>query len=139
MTKNDWISLVDHPKRGVVPPIIALELAGVQYPRVVPYQGSVLDNHETFVDKKIRRKDAIRVFFSVPTVRLRYRGKVWQESSQFSLDLPRKLAIRIAHRLLEYERPGKPRGRKIPGKTPAYHANCAQVSRTRRRDPKSTP
>jgi hypothetical protein len=135
--KDDWISLVDPPKRGVVPPILALELAGVEFPRVIPYEASALASG-TFVDKKVRGKDAIRVFFSVPTVRLRHRGKVWQESSQFSLDLPRKLAIRIAHRLLVYERPGKPRGRKIPGKTPAYHANCAHISHTRRRDLKST-
>jgi hypothetical protein len=111
--KDDWISLVDPPKTGVVPPIIALELAGVEFPRVVPYQGSALDNHATFVDKKVRGKDAIRIFFSVPTVRLRYRGKLWQETSEFSIDLPRKLAVRIAHRLLEYERPRRPRGPRV--------------------------
>lgn len=110
--RDDNIYIVNPPKKDTRPIAFELVARGVQYPRVIPHEAIADPKEWNAVEGKTRGKPAIRVHLSVPTVKLRYRGKVWQEHTHFTIDLPFAVAQKIGKdlvRLAEKYQRGKPR------------------------------
>jgi len=94
------ICLVKPPKSRVESPVLRLALRGLEYPRVIPFHAQVDPKQFNDVMGKVRGKQLIELIFTVPTVRLKYKKKEWTEETQFYLQIPFPLAVKLAEKML---------------------------------------
>lgn len=104
MTMAENIYIVNPPKRRFEPPMLRLELQGLECPRVIPLHAQVDPKKYNDVMGKVRGKQLIELILTVPTVRLKYRKKEWTEESQFYLQIPFPLAVKLAEKMLRLSR-----------------------------------
>lgn len=95
-----YIYLVNPPKKWIKPPLLDLEVRGLQYPRVIPLHALVSSKEYNDVIGKVRGKPLIELVLTVPTVRLRYKKREWTETEQFYLQIPFPLAVKLAEKVL---------------------------------------
>lgn len=104
MKMDENIYIVKPPKNRIEPPLLRLELQGLGYPRVIPLHAQVDPKEYNDVIGKVRGKQLIELILTIPTVRLKYRKKEWMEHSQFYLQIPFPLAIKLAEKMLRLSR-----------------------------------
>jgi hypothetical protein len=102
---GDYIYLVNPPKQWRKPPSFDLTARGLESPRIIPLN-AILDPKEyNDVEGKVRRRDLLKLVLTVPTVRLRYKKREWQEHTQFHLLIPMKLAQKLGVKMVRLSRP----------------------------------
>lgn len=95
---DDWIYVVQE-KSEINKPLQAFFSwqKAIKNHRVIPFPASIDAKSWNNVQGKVRKKDAIRLTFSILTgITLRYKKKEWKEDTQIEIDLPFKIAKRIA-------------------------------------------